>query len=274
MDGLYRQLRATMNMTLGYPDWMEEDALLDSYYASVRVTGSYLESHISAARTANRRSFDPSLNMWGRERLMFPGDSMRWEHSLPSMYDIRENRFYLLPANLQPPEYVEGTVASLNYGSFGFLLARDLVQELFLQRETTAWSKAVYESGMLETMDCLVKRVGSIAEPASVVTSILAAKLSHLSYQMQRDFMDDATLDGFETLDPDRIFFIAVARTLCGITRNQNYVSLVSLGARPAKRQNLVDRTLLGLSQYQDAFNCSRSRGGDDYQDCFTKRED
>ncbi|KAH7959398.1 hypothetical protein HPB49_010806 [Dermacentor silvarum] len=49
IESVYRKLRSTMDLTLGYPEWAADEARVDAYYEPVRIGNSYLESHVSAA---------------------------------------------------------------------------------------------------------------------------------------------------------------------------------------------------------------------------------
>ncbi|CAN7941211.1 unnamed protein product, partial [Ixodes hexagonus] len=264
IEASYRHLRDTMRMTLGLPSWIENDTLLDARYASVRITNSYLESHMSAATATFQHTFDAATSMLGREKLLFPND-VQWtaDRLTPPMYDLLDNHLYLLPAALQPPYFVEETAPALNFGGLGFLLARDLVDEVVSFRKG-GWP-GLEIPAEARPFNCLVNR---LQDP--VATSFLGTKLAYLSYQMDRGFGDDQALRGLETTSPDQLFFIAISRTLCGIVRDRDYVSVVNRRS-PIGSENLVDAVLLKLPEYLDAFNCSKDRMSNDYHACFRK---
>ncbi|KAK8756997.1 hypothetical protein V5799_000302 [Amblyomma americanum] len=261
IDSVYRKLRSTMEMTLGYPDWAADEARLDAYYEPVKIGNSYLESHISAAGITYLRSFDAAYSMWGRERLMFPEDPERWtlDPAWLNIYDLQENRFYVLPATLQPPYYVEGTAASLNYGGFGFLLATAVLAELLSPNAEQAAASS--GSNFLERSLQLVRDRLAESAPRSGAsngswTEAAAARVAYLSYHMHGDFHDDQAVRGLESTAPDQIFFINVARTLCTLARSRHYTRVV--GQRKlVDALSSIDDALLSLPEYRDAFNCS-----------------
>ncbi|KAH7956924.1 hypothetical protein HPB52_013561 [Rhipicephalus sanguineus] len=264
VEGVYRKLRSTMDLTIGYPEWAADEARLDAYYEPVRIGGSYLESHVSAARVTYQRSFDPARSMWGRERLMFPEDPERWtfDPAWHSVYDIQDNRFYVLPAVLQPPYYVEGTVPSLNYGGLGFLLATAVLTELFSKNAEQAASST---DGNFLARSLRTVRARLVAAAArwggahnGSRTDALAARVAYLSYHMHDDFRDAPTVQGLETTAPDQLFFIGVARTLCTLARSRHYTRVV--GQRTlVTALTAIDDALLPLPEYRDAFNCNVS---------------
>lgn len=265
IESSYRRFRSAMGITLAYPSWIDNDTLLDAHYASVHVTNSYLESHMSAATTTFRHTLDPAVSMRGRESLLFPND-VRWttDPSTPPMYDLLDNHVYLLPAVLQPPHFVEETAPALNFGGLGFLLAGDLVDEVVSLRKG-GWTGLEVTTEMQERFKCLAGRLQD-----SVATSLLGTKLAYLSYQMNRGFGDDQALRGLETMSPDQLFFVAIARSLCSTVRDQDYVGVVSRRS-PIGAENLVDAVLLNLPEYLDAFNCTRDWQSNDFDICFRK---
>ncbi|KAH6932120.1 hypothetical protein HPB50_002882 [Hyalomma asiaticum] len=266
VEGVYRKLRSTMSMTLGYPEWTADEAHVDAYYEPVRIGNSYLESHVSAARLSYHRSFDPARSMWGRERLMFPEDPERWtlDPAWLSIYDIQDNRFYVLPAVLQPPYYVEGTVPSLNYGGFGFLLATAVLTELF-SKNAEQGADATTSEGSFLARSLRAVRARLVEAAASwggahngSGKDALAARVAYLSYHMHDDFRDDQTVAGLETVAPDQLFFIGVARTLCTLARSRHYTRVVGQRTLVAAL-SAIDDALLPLPEYRDAFNCDVS---------------
>ncbi|KAK8766719.1 hypothetical protein V5799_006501 [Amblyomma americanum] len=261
VDSVYRRLRSTMEMTMGYPDWAADEARVDAYYDPVRIGNSYLESHMSAATLTYHRSFEPAQSMWGRERLMFPEDPERWklDPAWRSIYDLQDNRFYILPANLQPPYYVEGTAPSLNYGGLGFLLATAVLTELFSHRveQATASAGSKFLERTLRLLRArLVEPAARPGDPDGCKTSAAATRIAYLSYHMHGDFSDDQAVEGIEALAPDQLFFVGVARTLCTLVRSSHYARVV--GKRVlVDALSAIDGVLLPLPEYRDAFNCT-----------------
>ncbi|KAL1485712.1 hypothetical protein MTO96_031780 [Rhipicephalus appendiculatus] len=264
IEAVYRKLRSTMGLTLGYPEWAEDEARVDAYYEPVRIGDSYLESHVSAARVTYQRSFDPARSMWGRERLMFPEDPERWtfDPAWLSVYDIQDNRLYVLPAVLQPPYYVEGTVPSLNYGGLGFLLATAVLTELFSKSAEQAASspEGNFLARSLRTVRARLLEAAARWGGAhnGSRTDALAARVAYLSYHMHDGFRDATTVQGLETAAPDQLFFIGVARTLCTLARSRHYTRVVGQRTLVAAL-SAIDDALMPLPEYRDAFNCSVS---------------
>ncbi|KAH9377663.1 hypothetical protein HPB48_011373 [Haemaphysalis longicornis] len=260
VETLYRKLRSTMDLTMGYPDWVQDEASVDAYYEPVTIGGSYLESHLSAAKVTYQRSFDPRVSLGGRERLMFPEDPKRWtiDPALLSLYDIQDNRFYLLPAVLQPPYYVEGTAHSLNYGGLGFLLARSILSELFSHIVESTVAPLQDSPSLAKSVQLLRARLlkSSSAGANNRSSEALAASIAYLSFQMHGNFRDEQTVEGAETLTPDQIFFIAVARTLCTLARSRYYVRVVVQGSE-VDALSEIDNSLMSLPEYRDAFGCN-----------------
>lgn len=267
---VYRLLRATMRITVGFPLWLANDTIIDSVYSAVRISNAYVDTYISAATATFQNSFDPASIVYGEERHVFPADASPWGSDFPSIYDIRDNRFGIFPEVLQPHYYDDGGASSLNFGGFGFLIARDFLREALSQRSDVFWCRAIARADIFARHKCLESRLSQRAPGVpldGLATIVLAAKLAFVAYQDYGDFEDDATLRGLQRVTPEQLFFVALARTLCTMAREEHYVEVVSL-SREAAALSLVDAALGQMAEFRDAFNCTKSGNGA-YEGCF-----
>lgn len=262
-NGMYVNLRAKMRTIFAYPTQLHDDRLLDDYYHSVNISTSYLEAYVSAASVTFQQGFDSrnALNMFGRERLIFPNDVSLLHRLRPQpLYSVRENVFILPSGIFHPPYYNDfASAAPVNFGGMGYLLAHDLLEQLLSNRTDTMWGRLTAKTNVSKRQRCLEERIATDVPgifTSRLAVKVLAARVALQAYGLQTDFADDMTLNGVDSLSPEQIFFVTLTRTLCSLVRSERYTEVV-LQKSMVDELTQIDKFLLWLPKFRDAFNCS-----------------
>ncbi|XP_064469333.1 membrane metallo-endopeptidase-like 1 [Ornithodoros turicata] len=276
------KLRNTMDFVISYPIWITNTSLLDMYYSDVSAQGVYFDRFWSAARSTSRsylRSLIQPEIPRALANFIFPSRIVDIEHRKGPpreklFYDVRDNTVIVPAGALQPPYYQETPSEGLNFGGLGMLLARDIVNEWFHTSDGLLIGKAkdVYKEKAKCLLDSMKEGLGSkdSAECTSLIADVFALRLAFEAYHIFLAGNDDTTLKGVDFMNPDQLFFVSAVRTLCTSIRERHFANVVLLG-KDVLETDMIDRAVMSMREFDDAFNCTHSNGETTRQNSFNK---
>lgn len=267
----YRKMKDLMDYIISFPPWIKDTIKLDKYYEKMKSRGVYFDRFLSASRTTYQMYLETVKQQEASRELMnfiFPTRVVDLgQRTGPPrerlFYDVRDNTVIVPAGALQPPYYEHQTVAGLNFGGLGTLIARDIINEWFHTSEglLNANNKDVFMKKSQCLLNSMKEGLGSQSSPecTSVVTDVFTLRLAYEGYQIFLDGGDDQTLKGIDFVTPDQLFFVSAVRTLCTSIRERYYSQVVLLG-RQVTEIDLIDSAVMSMREFDDAFNCTRSK--------------
>ncbi|KAM7298085.1 neprilysin-1 [Ixodes scapularis] len=265
----------TMDLKIGYPDWILNDTALEEFYefvGDILPDTPFLEiqervkDNIMLKQYQKLRQPNDKANTW-----LMPTTEIN------AYYQDTSNTIGFPAGILQSPFYSEGLPRALNYGGIGSTIAHEITHAFDdtgrhydstgnLRDWWTAHTTALFE----KRAECFVKQYGSIYDEQTHmkldghltlgenIADAGGVKGAFKAYKRQTKRVKERALPGLGVYTGDQLFFISFALSLCENMRTELLKDFIKYDAHSPPRYR-VNTVLQNTEDFAAAFNCSKA---------------
>ncbi|XP_038077190.1 endothelin-converting enzyme homolog [Patiria miniata] len=264
-----RQKLDAMGVSVGYPDWLKVNYLLDAQSADLVVTTN---SYFTNVVNYGRRVAQTQLG-----RLRLPVDKSLWDDSGPAVinahYSLFENGIVIPAGILQPPFYHANMPWYSNFGGVGVVLGHEITHgfdstgRLVDQHGNIEnWWSYSSISGFIDAARCLVnqysgfvmpengKRVDGQLTEAENIADNGGLREAYKAYKTNRPSVQEQ-LPGLEDLTNDQLFFLSYSQVWCSVVTREGADWMVKYGVHSPGRFRVIG-PLQNNENFHSAFGC------------------
>ncbi|KAL5264203.1 hypothetical protein ACHWQZ_G005326 [Mnemiopsis leidyi] len=254
---------------IGYADWITDDAKLNQYLSSFKISPEDLLSNtMSADKALSEKSFNDAGGKVNTEKwYMSPA-------TVNAYYNPKGNEMVFPAAILQPPFYHVTYPAYVNYGAIGVVIGHELThgfddngrmydKDGFLRE----WYTEDAKKGFQERADCMNKQYSQYSIEGSQVNGNLTlgeniadnggVKQSYIAYQnwVKRNG-EEPTLPGLN-LTNEQAFFLSYAQIWCQKKTKEAFQKMTKEDPHSPGIFR-IKGPLVNSEEFAKAFKCSK----------------